>query len=67
MTREYSQSEEAATRLYFHILRQRFETFAIGLDYRDGDMPGFAGVDVCDGAFFARMCAPNDFALGAIP
>jgi hypothetical protein len=36
------------------------------LDYRDGDMTGFAGVDVPDEAGFASMNAANHFASCAV-
>lgn len=48
------------------IFCEGFEPLCVWLEHRDGDMAGFAGVDVLDDAGFTRMHAADDFALGAV-
>jgi len=48
------------------IFCQGFESLSVWLDYSDGYMASFAGVDVSDGALFAFMCATDYFASGTV-
>jgi hypothetical protein len=48
------------------VFGQGLESFAVGLNDRDGDKAGFALLDVFDDARFSGMHAANDFAFGAI-
>jgi CRP/FNR family cyclic AMP-dependent transcriptional regulator len=51
---------------HFHIPSQCLESFAIGLNHRDGDVTGFAGVDVSNDSRFSRMHTAHNFALGTV-
>lgn len=44
----------------FNTLRQRLESFAVGLDHGDGLVAGLAGLDVRNGAVLALVRATND-------
>jgi hypothetical protein len=49
-----------------YILGERLEANTAILHDRNGDLAGFAGVDVSDRAGFASMRPAHDFALSAV-
>jgi hypothetical protein len=47
------------------VLGERLESLSIGLNYRNRNVATFAGVYISHNPGFMRVCACNDFALGA--
>ena len=53
-------------RMNDNVSRKRLESLAIGLNYGDGDVTCFAGVDVSHDSRFAFVCSADDKALIAV-
>lgn len=53
-------------RLNYDIFRQGLESLPVRLDYGNGDIAGFPGLDISYDAGFANMDSADDFAFGAV-